>query len=589
MNMSSAPDPNAESNKTVVDFDGRDAYDQDYLAEISLKSVDVNVRREAVENLTDQALLAKVAINSLDWCVRLTAVENLTDQDMLAKVAVEAEDDYRRREAVEKLTDQAMLAKVANEAKEADARLNALEKLTDQSILASFANDAEDLEIRRVAVRNITDQAMLARLAVEDEDAKVRLQATWNLTDRATLAKVARDAKDMDVRGSVEEKLAEQAILEKAAIKAKNEYDHRTVVDKLTDQAQLAMFTIENENEYASLYALEKLTAQDMLAKVANEAKEADARLYALEKLTDQSMLAEVAIEAREADVRRVAVWKLTDQDILSQVASTANAAKEHEDYSELSALIWLASFARDQKISYSKLCGAFDEDKNALGILLRARIDKRPAIRSNLDWLKKYFPDAVEWFPERTGLRINFVRQQNDYFKEGINHTGTLRVAYCHDYVPKNMHLNDHNSERVLEMKRGNPTCIDYYANAIKGMLNEGALLCCAPSSSKDRWSPGLIQLVAKLEVMAGCAGETRLIRRTVDTEKRSTGGDRSIETNLNSIACSFPQSVTDRDVVVLDDIVTTGNTFLACAEILWRTGAGSISGIALGRTQNS
>jgi phosphoribosylpyrophosphate synthetase len=609
---------NLVSEQAMVHFDNRDVHDQAKLAGISLECEDVNIRRDAVQRLTDQAMLAKIAVNSSDWFVRRTAVERLTDQAMLVEVTRESDDEYARRDALEKIADQVLLTKIASDSKDEYVRRTAVEKLTNQAQLAKFAIESADADVRRAAVKKLNDKAMLTKVASDSNHEFTRYQAEEKLAEQALLARIAIDAENEYAHRAVVEKVTDQTQLAIFANEAENEYTRHAAVEKLADQAMLAKVTIEGKDEYVRRTAVEKITDQAMLAKVVLEAKDADARLYAVEKssdqvqlamfaieaknpdtcraavkkLTNQAMLAKVVLEAKEVDARRDAVWKLTDKAQLAKVSNEVETAKGHNQSvsSELKALTWLASFARDRGISFRKLCGAFDDDTVALGILLRAMKANRPVARNNLEWLIEYFPDAAKWFPERTGLRIESTQQLEIYRLGDINHTGTLRVAFCHKYVPRRLNLNDPNSDRLLDLKTtGNPTSIDYYANAIHGLLNEGALLCCAPSSSKDKWNPGLVQLIAKLEAVTSCDSKYQLIRRRIDTDKRSTGGDRSLETNLESMVCSIPQSATDRDVVVLDDIVTSGNTLCACAEILWQAGVGSVSGIVLGKTIDS
>ena len=95
-----------------------------------------------------------------------------------------------------------------------------------------------------------------------------------------------------------------------------------------------------------------------------------------------------------------------------------------------------------------------------------------------------------------------------------------------------------------------------------------------------------GLVLLLSKLSREVPCVSYTDLICRTVNTKKRSFGGDRSFDLNLDTMKVINPEKCKDKDVVVVDDIVTSGNTLRACAELLWRAKAASVSCLTMGRT---
>ena len=60
----------------------------------------------------------------------------------------------------------------------------------------------------------------------------------------------------------------------------------------------------------------------------------------------------------------------------------------------------------------------------------------------------------------------------------------------------------------------------------------------------------------------------------------------NRSRKVHYDSIRVSGELSVEDEDVLLLDDIFTSGNSLLACRDILIANGARSVEMLALGRT---
>jgi len=112
-----------------------------------------DVRKTAVNKLTDQSILADIAKNDTDSDVRKTAVNKLTDQSILADIAKNDTDSDVRKTAVYQLTDQSILADIAKNASDSDVRKTAVYQLTDQSILADIAKNASDSDVRKTALR----------------------------------------------------------------------------------------------------------------------------------------------------------------------------------------------------------------------------------------------------------------------------------------------------------------------------------------------------------------------------------------------------------------------------------------------------
>lgn len=61
-----------------------------------------------------------------------------------------------------------------------------------------------------------------------------------------------------------------------------------------------------------------------------------------------------------------------------------------------------------------------------------------------------------------------------------------------------------------------------------------------------------------------------TSCLHRINRIEKLATGGDRSLETHLNSIGLKEPGLIHEKRVLLLDDVRCTGNSLKACQQIL-------------------
>lgn len=103
-------------------------------------------------------------------------------------------------------------------------------------------------------------------------------------------------------------------------------------------------------------------------------------------------------------------------------------------------------------------------------------------------------------------------------------------------------------------------------------------------PSHTAGGWSAGLEAVLRSSTNRFNVCPNVLCRVRTID--KLAHGGDRSIETHLDSIIVQTPESVRGRTVLLIDDIWTSGNSLRACRRLLREAGAEVLAAIALGKT---
>ena len=63
-----------------------------------------------------------------------------------------------------------------------------------------------------------------------------------------------------------------------------------------------------------------------------------------------------------------------------------------------------------------------------------------------------------------------------------------------------------------------------------------------------------------------------TNCIQRFRTIQKLAKGGDRNLEVHVNSVHIVNPELIKGKTVLLLDDVMTTGNSLRACRKLLLR-----------------
>lgn len=179
-----------------------------------------------------------------------------------------------------------------------------------------------------------------------------------------------------------------------------------------------------------------------------------------------------------------------------------------------------------------------------------------------------------------------------------------TLRVDtdYCfyldfyHPYKRgryKNSHFESSVfSKDILQLESGNLQIVDYFFKELKNsglkkcILKEFNIevICNVPSSDVSKKNSGIKQLATDLARYYKLIDGTDYLVRTSTIPKLSKGGDRSIEIHFNSIECCG--DVENKNILLMDDIKTTGQSLEACKQILEDCNAKTVILLVLGKT---
>lgn len=170
--------------------------------------------------------------------------------------------------------------------------------------------------------------------------------------------------------------------------------------------------------------------------------------------------------------------------------------------------------------------------------------------------------------------------------------------VLYLHNYYSVRYKEHAGISEKILSFKGGDERAIDFFATEMIAAMDvyyaghmdylSNMLVCIMPSHEKGKYSPGLVTLARRISGKYGMKCTIFLIQRTKTHERKSQGGNRDIDVMLDSLSINPAIDIKGKNILVLDDVTTSGNSINAVRKLLKDNGAGQIIPQTLGRTQD-
>ena len=156
-------------------------------------------------------------------------------------------------------------------------------------------------------------------------------------------------------------------------------------------------------------------------------------------------------------------------------------------------------------------------------------------------------------------------------------------RYGVYHPWHGGNNPEFDRYSGRILDLKDGNKGAVDYFFKRVDPTLRKGIAIVAFPSKEPDNYASGLYPLCERL-ARNGRIDASRCLKRLYEVEKRTQGGSRSIQASLDSIEVVNVHLIRGRNVLLLDDVTTSGNSLKAGRQLLLEAGASYVQCAALG-----
>ena len=163
--------------------------------------------------------------------------------------------------------------------------------------------------------------------------------------------------------------------------------------------------------------------------------------------------------------------------------------------------------------------------------------------------------------------------------FKNDAFSSRLLGIKYRHDSDKDPQDWKQHNKELYVQQ----------FIEQVEPMLASGIAIAVVPPSDPAASISGIQEIAKALAAANGRIDATECLIRFTAIPKLAKGGKRDIEQHLNSVRVEHAEVIWGREVLLLDDIATSGNSLTACRQLLLDMGAARVKCMALGRTTHS
>lgn len=178
-----------------------------------------------------------------------------------------------------------------------------------------------------------------------------------------------------------------------------------------------------------------------------------------------------------------------------------------------------------------------------------------------------------------------------NDSWEELSKENEILSYGTYHKYRLPDGKVNpefrkDIISGLILDVKEKKEKALNYFYNALSSEFEHGITICVVPSHSACDTNQSGIAVLARRLASEERIDKVDFILRKQTIDKLATGGERDIFVQKNSLYVNPNMTVSGDVILLVDDVSTSGNSLIACKELLLESGAERVAMFALGKS---
>lgn len=168
---------------------------------------------------------------------------------------------------------------------------------------------------------------------------------------------------------------------------------------------------------------------------------------------------------------------------------------------------------------------------------------------------------------------------------------TSLIKIYYLNNYISRSSGFTqDEFSKKILKFKSHDDEAFKYFYGHIETKISIGQkfMVCFVPSSRADvKWT-ACRELACKIRQNKKLKmGEHILYRKSSLPPQRIFRSPPQVHYDTFGLEKSFSHEIKNQHILLFDDVITTGHTFLGCAQFLLDNGAKKITGVILGGTK--
>lgn len=178
------------------------------------------------------------------------------------------------------------------------------------------------------------------------------------------------------------------------------------------------------------------------------------------------------------------------------------------------------------------------------------------------------------------------YLNEFEEHGDDEISAFGKYKPYWVHKAAGGDWTNYDTYSGKLLDLKEKKNSGINYFFNRVEPLIRKEVALVTVPSHDPQKDINGIRELAQRICIDDPRTDATEVLVRQKPVVKLAHGGNRSADNHLKSIIVKSPQLIRGKLVLLLDDVVSTGNSLRACKKLLLAAGARAVHCAALGKT---